>query len=182
MNKFAVALTCLLFASPAVAQSVGEKAQSLGEKTGVNAIAGIAPTTADFVTEAAIGDMFEIQSSKLAVDRSDAATKSFATKMIADHEKTSAELKATLASSNSDAVIPPALDKSHQKMLDELGALNGDDFTKKYHDDQVSAHKDAVSLFKRYAKGGDNAALKSWAGKTLPMLKHHLAMAKALDK
>ena len=28
---------------------------------------------------------------------------------------------------------------------------------------QVSAHKDAVSLFERYAKGGDNPKLKDWA-------------------
>jgi uncharacterized protein DUF4142 len=39
---------------------------------------------------------------------------------------------------------------------------------------QVSAHKDAVDLFERYANGGDNADLKAWAGKTLPALKHHL--------
>ena len=47
---------------------------------------------------------------------------------------------------------------------------------------QVDAHKDAVSLFERYSKGGDNADLKSWAGKTLPALKHHLEMAQALAK
>jgi putative membrane protein len=47
---------------------------------------------------------------------------------------------------------------------------------------QVSAHKDAVSLFERYAKGGDNPKLKDWAGKTLPALQHHLAMAEDLDK
>jgi putative membrane protein len=47
---------------------------------------------------------------------------------------------------------------------------------------QVSAHKDAVSLFERYAKGGDNAALKDWAGKMLPALQHHLEMAQNLDK
>ena len=47
---------------------------------------------------------------------------------------------------------------------------------------QVSAHKDAVSLFERYAKGGDNTALKDWAGKTLPTLQHHLEMAQELDK
>ena len=39
---------------------------------------------------------------------------------------------------------------------------------------QVSAHKDAVSLFERYANGGRE--------KTLPALKHHLEMAQALDK
>jgi putative membrane protein len=47
---------------------------------------------------------------------------------------------------------------------------------------QVSAHKDAVSLFERYAQGGDNAKLKDWAGKTLPALQHHLQMAEQMDK
>jgi putative membrane protein len=47
---------------------------------------------------------------------------------------------------------------------------------------QVSAHKDAVSLFERYAKGGDNPKLKDWAGNTLPALQHHLQMAQELDK
>jgi putative membrane protein len=47
---------------------------------------------------------------------------------------------------------------------------------------QVSAHKDAASLFERYAKGGDNPDLTDWAGKTLPALKHHLEMAQDLSK
>jgi putative membrane protein len=46
----------------------------------------------------------------------------------------------------------------------------------------VSAHKDAVSLFERYAKSGDNANLKDWAGKTLRTLQHHLDMAQELGK
>jgi putative membrane protein len=37
---------CLLLATPVMAQTAGEK-------TGVNAVAGVAPTTKDFVTEAA---------------------------------------------------------------------------------------------------------------------------------
>ena len=45
---------------------------------------------------------------------------------------------------------------------------------------QVSAHKDAVSLFERYAKSGDDPKLKDWAGKTLPALQHHLQMAQDL--
>jgi putative membrane protein len=32
-------------------------------------------------------------------------------------------------------------------------------------------NKDAVSLFQRYASGGDNGDLKDWAGKALPALK-----------
>ena len=47
---------------------------------------------------------------------------------------------------------------------------------------QVSAHKDAVSLFERYGKGGDNAELKTFANETLPTLKEHLKMAQDLEK
>ena len=57
-----------------------------------------------------------------------------------------------------------------------------DDFAGVYDPMQVSAHKDAVSLFERYAKSGENAKLKNWAGTTLPALQHHLDMAEAMNK
>ncbi|MGI8570532.1 MAG: DUF4142 domain-containing protein [Methylocella sp.] len=169
MKKLAVITICLLFSTPGFAQSIGEK-------SGVNSVLGVSPSTADFVKEVAISDMFEIQSSQLAARRADEATKAFASQMIPAHQKTSTELKAMFPD------LPTALDNPHQKMLDVLVSLNGADFTKQYQSDQVSAHKDAVSLFQRYAKSGDNAALKDWAGKTLPELEHHLQMAQSLYK
>lgn len=175
MKKFAIAAVCLAFSVPAFAQSITEK-------TGVNSVLGIAPSTADFVSEAAIGDMFEIASSQLAAEKSDAATQAFAKEMIADHEKTAASLKAFAVSGAIKETIPTDLDSAHQDMLDKLKGLSGTDFTKQYLSDQVSAHKDAVSLFERYGKGGDNPALKAWASQTLPTLSHHLDMAEALNK
>jgi putative membrane protein len=158
-------------------------AQSLGEKTGVNSWIGKSPTTQDFVTEAANSDMFEIQSSQLALQKSsDQTTKSFANQMVTDHTKTSAELKSMVANGAVRANLPNALDSSHQDMLDMLNSLNGDDFTKQYDKDQVDGHKDAVDLFKRYAKGGDSDVLKRWAVTTLPTLQHHLDMASNLKQ
>jgi putative membrane protein len=142
----------------------------------------VSPSTADFVKEAAISDMFEIQSSQLAAQRANEPTKAFASQMITDHQKTSDELKSTVQTGKADATVPLDLDSSHQKMLDKLKGLNGADFTKQIDKDQVSAHKDAVSLFRRYAKGGDDAALKDWAEKTLPDLERHLEMAQNLEK
>jgi putative membrane protein len=163
----------LLLATPALAQSVGEK-------TGVNSVLGVAPTTADFVKEAAISDMFEIQSSQLAQERGNASEKPFAAMMIKDHQKTSDDIKAMVSSGDVKAELPTALDSSHQSSLDKLKSLKGSDFSSRYSSDQVSGHKDAVSLFERYAKGGENAKLKDWAGKTLPTLRHHLEMAQDL--
>jgi putative membrane protein len=175
MKRSIIALGCVLLAAPALAQSVGEK-------TGVNSTLGIAPTTADFVKEAAISDMFEIDSSKLAQDKGNAPEKSFASQMITDHTKTTTELKGLVSSGKVKADLPSALDSSHQSKLDKLRGESGKDFSSDYDSDQLSGHKDAVSLFERYAKGGDNADLKDWAGKTLPTLRHHLEMAESLKK
>jgi putative membrane protein len=165
----------LLIASPVFAQSAAEK-------TGVNSALGISPTTADFVKEAAMSDMLEIESSKLAEQHGPADIKKFADQMVADHTKTSTELRGLITSGTVKAPLPTALDSKAQDKLDDLKRAKADDFADDYTDMQVNAHKDAVSLFERYAKGGDNAKLKAWAGKTLPTLKHHLEMAQALDK
>jgi putative membrane protein len=154
--------------------------QSVGEKTGVNSVLGVAPTTADFVKEAAISDMFEIQSSQLAQERGNASEKPFAGMMIKDHQKTSDDIKAMVSGGDVKAELPTALDSSHQSSLDKLKSLKGSDFSSRYSSDQVSGHKDAVSLFERYAKSGENAKLKDWADKTLPTLRHHLEMAQDL--
>lgn len=165
----------LLLAAPALAQSIGEK-------TGVNAAVGISPSTEDFVKQVAISDMFEIESSKLAAQKGDAATKTFAKQMVTDHTKTSTELKGLVSSGKVKAEIPTALDKTHAGKLEKLQSLNGADFNNQYHDDQLAAHKDAVSLFERYSKSGENPDLKSWASTTLPALQQHLKMAEDLKK
>jgi putative membrane protein len=181
MIKSGVFAACLIAAGVLVAPAY---AQSVGEKTGVNSALGITPSTPDFVREAATSDMFEIQSSQLAEQKSDdAQTKSFAQKMVTDHTKTSSELKSMVQGGKIKGVdLPTDMSSSQKSMLDKLKGLNGKDFTKQYHSDQVSAHKDAVSLFERYGKSGDNPDLKTWANKTLPDLQGHLKMAQDLDK
>jgi len=156
-------------------------AQSVGEKTGVNSTLGIAPTTADFVKEAAISDMTEIAAAKIALEKGTEAEKNFANQMVTDHTKTSSELKQLVASGDVKADIPSVLDSSSQSKVDKLKDTKPEDFAGQYDPMQVSAHKDAVSLFERYAKGGDNPKLKDWAGKTLPHLQHHLEMAQSLN-
>jgi putative membrane protein len=156
-------------------------AQSAGEKTGVNSTLGIAPKTADFVKEAATSDMLEIESAKIAQQKGNATEKTFAAQMITDHTKTSTELKG-LISADMKSAIPTALDDSSQKKLDKLKNAKPEDFASDYDPMQISAHKDAVSLFERYAKGGDDPKLKDWVGKTLPALQHHLEMAQDMNK
>jgi len=59
-----------------------------------------------------------------------------------------------------------------------LKGLNGADFDREYDSMQLARHKDAASLFERYAKGGENGNLKAFAAKHLPHLQEHLRLAK----
>jgi putative membrane protein len=95
--------------------------------------------------------------------------------MVSDHTKTTSELQALAPQLK--VSLPSQMTSSQQSMLDKLKGLQGNDFAKQYMDDQVSAHKDAVSLFQRYGKSGRNDKLKAWANQTLATLHHHLDMA-----
>jgi|SRR3954470_11138750 len=138
-------------------------------------------STDEFVKKAAISDMFEVQSSKLALQKkADADTKPFAQKMTKDHTKTTNELKRLVRGGTVRAELPTTLDGEHQGKLDQLKGLSGQEFDRAYDQAQLEGHQKAVALFEQYAQGGDNPQLKTWAAKTLPHLKQHLAMAQKL--
>ena len=172
----------ILLASVFVMTATSAFAQSATESTGVNSALGVAPRTGDFILQASASDMFEIESSKLALQKGDETTKAFAQQMITDHEKTSAELKALLAGGKVQGNPVTALTEDHKEEVDELAKLEGAEFNEEYIDDQVEAHEDAVDLFKRYAEEGENADLKAFAAKHLPALEHHYKMAQDMDK
>jgi putative membrane protein len=153
-------------------------AQSVGEKLGVNSTLGIPPKAADFVKEAAAGNMFEMQSSQIAVAKSQGDVQTFANQMLVDHGKIFGELQKL--AQDLKILLPRTMSSSQQNMLDKLRVLNGKDFAHRYVDDQVLVHKQAVSLFQRYAKNGDNDQLKAWANQTLPTLQQHFDMAQNL--
>jgi len=173
MNKIVAVIAYLAIIAPAFAQS-------LSERTGVSAAIGIAPSTTDFITQAAISDIFGIEAGKLAIQRGSDKTKSFAEKIVKDHEESSQALKALIQGGNVRASVPSAIDSSHQTILDKLTKLQGADFDKEYFEAQGSAQADALSLYERYSKGGDHPDLKLYAVKRLPNLEERVRMAKDL--
>ena len=142
--------------------------------TAASAYAKKAPSAQEFVTKATVANQFEIDTSKLALDKSqNTDIKKFAQMVIDDHMKAGDTLKGVLSSSPSKATPAKALDAKHQKKLDML-ATSGDDFDKNYIMIQKDAHKEAVALFTDYSKNGDDKALKKFAAETLPTLKKHM--------
>jgi putative membrane protein len=135
-------------------------------------------TTKGFADAAATSDMYEVAAGKIAIQRSQSTdVKEFAQKMVAAHTKTTDKLKSILPGD----VTPPAhVDDRRQGMLNGLRGAKAADFDHRYITQQVAAHKEADILMRGYAKNGDNASIKSFAGDTDTDVKMHLAMAQDL--
>lgn len=140
-------------------------------------------TTKGFVTAAATSDMYEVTAGKIALQRATSPkVKAFAQMMVDAHTKTTEKLKGILASNKINVTPPAHVDNRRQGMLDNLRGAAADDFDHRYIVQQVAAHKEADILFRGYAKDGDNAAIRDFAGITDKDIKKHLSMAQQLDR
>src|SRR5262249_33407858 len=127
-----------------------------------------------FVPLAVSANLFEIESSKLALQRSQAApVKDFASRMVTDHDLAAATMKQDLSDANIPAP-PETLNGKDRTALDNLKIAKGAAFNKAYIEAQYNAHVEAVNLFGAYAKNGDNPRLKALASDLLPTLQGHL--------
>lgn len=134
---------------------------------------------AEFVAKASVGNTFEIEEAKLAMERaSDPRLKTFATNMVNDHGDAMKKLMDAAAKAGQKSEMK--LDAPHQAMLDNLKAFNSADFDKIYTADQVASHAETVALLSDYIQNGQNAELKSWAKETLPVVKGHRASINAM--
>lgn len=131
-----------------------------------------------FVANAAIGDMLEIESSRLALERAPSdAVKQMAQRLIDDHTRTSAEL--TQLAQSKGTTPPAALAGKHAAVLGRLRNLSGAEFEREYvRRAGVRAHEEAVKLFRDQSRKGRDADLRAFAARTLPALEGHLQMAR----
>lgn len=135
----------------------------------------------EYVTKAAIGDMFEIASSKEAMEKSqDAAVKTFAARMIKDHSAGSHTLKNIIRANELPLVVPAKLDDAHQNMLEKLKSASGDEFDKLYISMQMKAHDEALALHQGYSENGVEPKLRAFAKKTAGLVQTHIQLMKRM--
>lgn len=135
----------------------------------------------NFVEKVALSDMYEIEASKIALERSKVQpVKDYAQMMIDAHTATTAEL--TPLASAASVAPPSALDNDHTAKLEDLRNASIEDFDDKYIDQQTDAHENALNLLKDFAMNGKDAGLQAFAAKTALAVDAHLQQVKALDK
>ena len=139
-----------------------------------------APSPATYVMKAGAGDQYEIQSSKLVLATTkNPALKQFATMMVADHNKSTADVKAAAIRSKLTPK-PPMLDAMGTRNIAALKAARGTARDALYISQQKTAHQNALSLHQGYAQAGTAPALKQVAASIAPTVQHHIEMLSSM--
>ena len=138
-------------------------------------------TTADaFVADAAMMNLFEITSSRDALERADdPVVRALARRLVDDHTRMGRALAMAADSAGVTGRMPfgeGALDNYHRGLLKQL--LNGAyGYDATFAEMQIHVHQDAVALYGSFAERGDNEELKAFAQENLPHLHEHIRLA-----
>ncbi|HUD95814.1 DUF4142 domain-containing protein [Sphingobium sp.] len=164
-------------AEPAADMTSAPAADALDE---TGAMQAESPSQA-FANMAAAGDMFEIETSKLAAEKAvSAKVKTFAKQMVSAHTASTEKLTAAAAMATPPITPTPRLSAGQEAQLADLKAKAGSAFDEAYAKAQVGAHQATLDTLKGYAAGGEEAALKKFATDLVPTVTAHLNMAKGL--
>src|SRR5688500_13377688 len=135
-----------------------------------------------YVALASAGDMFEIESARLALEKGESAeVRGLAQVILADHQRSSAELGQAGAQAQPPVTLAPVLSPSQQSSLEALQRARGAAFDREYLRQQVAAHQQALDTAAAYARGGDSAPLRRHAASTIAAVQTHLSRARRLE-
>lgn len=170
----------LALGSPALAQHSSAPMASMAADPGVSPLTGVSAT--DYVKLAADADMYEIQSSRLALTRSKRDdVKNYAREMISDHSLTTKSLMAALKNKDRTIAAPSTrLSSENAAKIELLKKAPRASFDDLYLQQQAQAHQAAWALHKGYATDGTDPALKQIASAAVPVVERHLGHSKQL--
>jgi putative membrane protein len=190
MRRFLITLTAVLLVLAACKRGGSETAATSSAATDTSATtltspageasppppADLSPGDREFAETAAKTGMAEVQLATNVSNRAQTQeVRSFAQRMITDHNRSNQELTTLGATKGID---PPADIDPDKKALDtRLSGLTGPELDRTYMQAMVDDHAAAVSRFQSAAAQLTDRDLKAWAAKTLPVLQEHHRMA-----
>lgn len=134
-----------------------------------------------FVTEAGQSGMREVEMGTAASAKAySQEVKTYAQQIVADHSKANNELKELAAKKN--ITLPNQQPESSKADHDKMMAAKDLDFDKAFMQMMVNDHKRSVELFEDASKDCEDAELKAFASKHLPILQRHLETAELMSE
>lgn len=148
----------------------------------IPSFANVSEKTQEFVRKATIGNLFEIETSTMALAKAqDERVKDFAQQMISDRTRADKKLRHAVIDAKIAMDIPRSLDKEHRDIVDRLAKQSNSDFDEEYIDAQQQAHDEAMVLYEDYAEDGANPTLREFVAEALPTLRQRASEIENFD-
>jgi putative membrane protein len=137
-------------------------------------------TPTEYVATAGASDLYERTSSQVVLETTtDPKVRNFASMMIGQHAKSTADVKA--AAQRSHVTLPqPKLNPLQAELVAELRAEKGQSRDAAYVAQQKAAHGQALNVQKAYAMEGTAPALKAAVAAIVPVVQSHIDMLKTM--
>ena len=133
-----------------------------------------------YLFHAGAGDVFEITSSMILLNKSsNPQVRAYASMLIDHHTRTT---NLALANAKGAGIMPPPpeLSSMQKSMIGQLHAAAPAGIDRLYLQQQVPAHQQALALQGGYARTGDTPALRQAAQGAVPIVQSHLTQAQQL--
>jgi putative membrane protein len=141
----------------------------------------------DFIQEQLAAGNAEVELGRLAQEKgTHPDVKEFGATMVRDHQMAGNELEQIATKANVDRSAertgPLGQRDEHMELQEELAKLTGREFDRRYIDEMIDDHQDAVEDLESKAENASHPEVKAWASKTLPKVRQHLERARAIKE
>jgi putative membrane protein len=139
----------------------------------------------DFVEEHLEMGNAEVELGRIAQDRATHPdVKAFAQELVRDHQAAGEELRriATTANPNFAATIDDEAREELTELREEMAQLTGRDFDRRYIDEMIDDHQEAVDDLQDQAENASQSEVRACAARTLPTVRQQLERARALKE
>jgi putative membrane protein len=177
MNRFlSFSIAAFAVSAAVVSLPVGPNSSVEAQRRGVGGRMALA-----YVTRAAAADRYEIDSSRLAMNRARRQdVRDFARMLMADHMRTTEQVA---AAARADGLVPPPprLEPNQRTMIRLLERTGRPGFDRAYLNQQITAHQEALALHRTQARSGTGELRRAAAG-AVPVVQGHLNQARRLAR
>lgn len=133
-----------------------------------------ASSSTEYVAMAGASDLYEIESSRLALQQSqNAQIQQFARTMIDHHTRTTNTVMTAARAAGLNPAAPKLMPMQRQ-MVDRLRNVQGSSFDSMYLSQQRQAHQMALTLHTGFAEDGGAGPLRDAAQSAVPIIEDHI--------
>ena len=136
----------------------------------------------EYATMVGAGDMFEIESARLAQEKATSDDiKELAEMIVTDHTTSTEQLRQAASQAQPPVTVEPQLNAEQQANMQALRSANGAQFDQAWLQQQLGAHQKALAMVQHYAQNGDVPSLKQHAGTVAGPIQRHLERVQELQ-